>query len=225
MARADSSSKALIKAAIRSKCHRVAHRYPEQRLHRLQQVDTSCGSNGKWLVLCDELFEEVCDDFTVRKLDMSLAEKRVLFDAEWVSQVTYGTVGLPPCSPQPPAEYAADVHKELITKPARPRRRNANHSGRGRTPNSAGPGSKRQSVSEPPLADFGDSSEPTSLQTLPLVAHRATASAHAVSGLPVLDDMANSKMQTTSETSTPTATATDQNARRGGPAWFTTILN
>ncbi|KAM3415273.1 hypothetical protein BST61_g8803 [Cercospora zeina] len=161
----------------------------------------SNGSNGKWLVLCDELFEEVCDDFTVRKLDISLAEKRVLFDAEWVSQVTY----------------------ELITKPARPRRRNANRSGRGRTPISAGPGSERQSISEPPLADSGESGEPTSVRTLPPVAHRPTASEHAVSGLAVLDDIANSKTQNNSGTSMPTATG--QGSGRGGPAWFTTILN
>ncbi|EMF17395.1 uncharacterized protein SEPMUDRAFT_122781, partial [Sphaerulina musiva SO2202] len=61
------------------------------------------GSNGKWLVLCEELFEEVCCEFTIRKLDLTPGEIRAIFDAEWVSQVTY----------------------ELVTKPARPRRRNA----------------------------------------------------------------------------------------------------
>lgn len=97
MARADSSAKALVKAAIRSRCHLIAQRYPDQNLDRLH------GSNGKWLVLCEELFEEVCCEFTIRKLDLTPGEIRAIFDAEWVSQVTY----------------------ELVTKPARPRRRNA----------------------------------------------------------------------------------------------------
>ncbi|PPJ55811.1 hypothetical protein CBER1_01596 [Cercospora berteroae] len=158
------------------------------------------GSNGKWLVLCDELFEEVCDDFTVRKLDISLAEKRALFDAEWVSQVTY----------------------ELITKPARPRRRNANRSNRGRTPNSAGPAPERHSTSEPSLADSGNWSEPTSQRTLPPATHRPTANEHAVLGPAVPNDTANSKTQSTGGTSTPNA---NDQTFRGGPAWFTTILN
>jgi len=51
------------------------------------------GSNGKWLVLCEELFEEVCCEFTIRKLDLTPGEIRAIFDAEWVSQVTYGTCG------------------------------------------------------------------------------------------------------------------------------------
>lgn len=94
---------AIIKAAIRTKCHVIARRYEHQRLERLH------GSNVKWLVLSDELFDEVCSDFTIRKLDMSRQQKRAMFDAEWVSQVTY----------------------ELITKPARPRRGRQQSSGDG----------------------------------------------------------------------------------------------
>lgn len=43
----------------------------------------------KWLVLSDELFDEVCSEFTIKKLELSHEEKRALFDADWVPQVTY----------------------------------------------------------------------------------------------------------------------------------------
>ncbi|KAK4495333.1 hypothetical protein PRZ48_013664 [Zasmidium cellare] len=81
-------------AAVRTNCHIIARRYEHQRLETLH------GSNVKWLVLSDELFEQVCEDFTIRRLSISREAKRSLFDAECVSQITY----------------------ELITKPARPRR-------------------------------------------------------------------------------------------------------
>ena len=88
---------ALIKAAIRSKCHVIAERYGDEGLdlHKLH------GSHVRWLVLSEELFTEVCSEFTVQKLDMNVADKRAIFDLEWVPQVTY----------------------ELVTKPGRPRRR------------------------------------------------------------------------------------------------------
>ncbi|KAI5370626.1 hypothetical protein Slin14017_G015050 [Septoria linicola] len=118
MARADSSSKALIKAAIRSE--------------RAELTRDGSGSNGKWLVLCDELYEEVCTEFTVRKLDIGPLEKRALFDAEWVSQVTY----------------------ELITKPARPKRRNAQRANTERATDSVEPVSSSQRMCSPMIADL-----------------------------------------------------------------------
>lgn len=156
--------------------------------------------------------------FTLR--DISLAEKRALFDAEWVSQVTYGMTDPSLCSVKLRAENATDLLTELITKPARPRRRNANRANRGRTPNSAGP--ERYSTSEPLLSDSGNWSEPASQRNLSPATYHPTADEHAIPGPVAPNDTANSKAQSTGGTSTPNAN--DQNFR-AGPAWFTTILN
>ncbi|CAK1354889.1 unnamed protein product [Cercospora beticola] len=125
-----------------------------------------------------------------------------------------------PCSVKSRAKNATDLLTELITKPARPRRRNANRANRGRTPNSAGP--ERHGASEPLLSDSGNWSEPTSQRNLSPATSHPTANEHAVLGPAVPNETANSKTQSTGGSSTPNAN--DQNFRTG-PAWFTTILN
>ncbi|CZT17128.1 uncharacterized protein RCC_02960 [Ramularia collo-cygni] len=218
MARADSSPKAIVKAAIRSRCHVIAKRYPHQRLERLH------GSNVKWLVLSEELFDEVCSEFTIQKLDMDRAEKRALFDADWVPQVTY----------------------ELITKPSRPRRRRSQQemaNAAARTIDKAPPSMPCEMTWEPTNARRTSAPEvsPTdstySSRSFPESFDRSSRywssidsseAESAAAGYVGRHDSVTSTLSAVSEESTPkpsSSIAPRDNTAVSQPQWFETVLN